>query len=252
MLSADFFGDDFVALECGAAPRDETSADARGGEQADPGPERVTEHSVVEVLAVERREGKEPSESKPLIQQAEAQASAWAVERLLREEGWEPRDIVILSPALTYAELYQEALRARNIPAYVVRGKGYYSRDEIADIRCLLQILVNPHDDLALVTVLRSPLAGLSDDALYLVGREARREGADSLWQIVRRGRLAGLPEDDRGLLDGLVKQLTALRRRVGRPGMASLIDDAITDLGYDCACSLPTRACGASPTSAS
>ena len=59
-------------------------------------------------------------------------------------------------------------------------------------------------------------------------------KGADSLWQIVRQGHLAGLPEDDRRLLDGLLKQLTALRRRVGRPGLASLIDDAMTDLGYD------------------
>ena len=132
----DFFGPGFVSLECGTTPGEDTSADASGGEAAEHGSQRVTEHSVVEVLAVERGEGQGPSQSKPLIQQAEAQASAWAVERLLREEGWEPRDIVILSPALTYAELYQEALRARSLPAYVVRGKGYYSRDEIADIRC--------------------------------------------------------------------------------------------------------------------
>ena len=230
----DFFGPGFVALQCGAAQRDDTSAGAACGNPPEPSAEGVTEHSVVEVLAVERGEGEGTSGPKPLIQQAEAQASAWAVERLLRDEGWEPRDLVILSPALTYAELYRDALRARNIPAYVVRGKGYYSREEIADVRCLLQVLVNPHDDLALVTVLRSPLVGLSDDALYLLGRSARREGAGSLWQTVRQGHPAGLPAEDRRLLDELVTRLTSLRRRVGRPGMGSLIDDAITDLGYD------------------
>jgi ATP-dependent helicase/nuclease subunit A len=229
----DFFGLGFVALQCGAAGIDDIPV-GLGGNEVKPGAEGVTEHSVVEVLAVERGGGEGPSGPKPLIQQAEAQASAWAVERLLRDEGWEPKDLVILSPALTHADLYREALRARNIPSYVVRGRGYYSREEIADIRCLLQVLVNPHDDLALVTVLRSPLAGLSDDALYLLGRTARREGAGSLWQTLRQGHPAGLPPEDRRLLDELVTRLTSLRRRVGRPGMGSLIDDAITDLGYD------------------
>ena len=215
----EFFGRDFVTLQCGVAQRDGTPAGAACGNPAEPSAERVTAPSAVEVLAVERGEGEGASGPKPLIQQAEAQASAWAVERLLRDEGWEPRDLVILSPALTYAELYRYALRERNIPAYVVRGKGYYSREEIADVRCLLQVLVNPHDDLALVTVLRSPLAGLSDDALYLLGRSARREGAGSLWLTVRQGHPAGLPAEDRRRLDELVTRLTSLRRRVGRPG---------------------------------
>ncbi len=191
----DFFGPDFVALQCGAAQRDDTSAGAACGNPPEPSAEGVTEHSVVEVLAVERGEGEGTSGPKPLIQQAEAQASAWAVERLLRDEGWEPRDLVILSPALTYAELYRDALRARNIPAYVVRGKGYYSREEIADVRCLLQVLVNPHDDLALVTVLRSPLVGLSDDALYLLGRSARREGRALCGRPCGRGIPPGSPQ---------------------------------------------------------
>ncbi len=213
----DFFGPDFVALECGAA-------ESRSAAESDP---------AVEIIAADRGGGGEASGPKAIIQQAEAQASARRVAELI-EGGVEPRGIVILSPALTHADLYQDALRERHIPAYVVRGKGYYSREEIADIRCLLQVLVNPHDDLAWVTLLRSPMVGLSDDALYLLGRASRGRDADSLWAVARREDLTLLPPDDRHLLDGLTDRLTVLRRRVGRPGLAALIDDVITDLGYD------------------
>ncbi len=95
------------------------------------------------------------------------------VRRLLDEERFSQSDIVLLLPTLSKVTLYQEALLAQGVDVYVVRGKGYYSQDEVADVAALLQLLVNPHDDLSLVTVLRSPLVGVSDDCLYLVGRAA-------------------------------------------------------------------------------
>ena len=214
----DFFGRDFVPLECGS--------------EHDDG--QVNDTAAVEILAV-KREAKDDAEGTiPIIQEAEAQAVAWRVRELLHENDVEPRDVVILSPALTYGDLYQRALRARDVPVYVVRGKGYYSREEIADVRCLLQVLLNPHDDLAFVTVLRSPLVGLSDDALYLLGRRRAHERDESLWRAAVQGSVDVLPPDDRRRFREFVREIAALADRVGRPGLASLIDDAVTSLGYD------------------
>jgi ATP-dependent helicase/nuclease subunit A len=183
---------------------------------------------------VERMEKAGPDARAPLMQEAEAEAVASRVRRLLDEEGWEQRDVVVLTPAQTHVDLYQQALLARGVDVYVVGGKGYYARDEVADLTSLLTLLLNTHDDLSLVTVLRSPLVGLSDDGLYLLGREARKARARSLWEVVRGGRIPGLGEVDRRLLLDLVERLAALRRRVGRPGLARLLDDAASECGYD------------------
>jgi len=47
-----------------------------------------------------------------------------------------------------------------------VLGRGFYEREEITDLIQLLRFLDNKTDELALAAVLRSPLCGLSDNAL--------------------------------------------------------------------------------------
>jgi len=235
-----FFGSRFVALGYGRDDhgRDGHGRDGHGRDRpsvsgaADPGLGRPP--VAVEVLAVERLEKPGPDARSRLMQEAEAQAVASCVRRLLDEERWEPREIVVLTPAQTHVDLYQQALLDRGVEVYVVGGKGYYGRDEIADLAALLRLLVNPHDDLGLVTVLRSPIVGLSDDGLYLLGSKARARRARSLWEVVREGAIPVIGEADRELLFDFVARLMVLRRRVGRPGLARLIDDAVSDCGYD------------------
>jgi len=230
-----FFGSRFVALEHG---RDERNDDRNPAMDVPTGPGGTGSPRpavpAIEVLVVERLEKADPDGRAPFSQEAEAQAVASRVRRMLDEEGWEPRHIVVLTPAQTHVVLYQQALVDRGVDVYVVGGRGYYARDEVSDVTALLRLLVNPHDDLALVTVLRSPLVGLSDDGLYLLGREVRQAGARSLWEIARCGRGFGLAEPDQAVLLDLVAWLAKLRRRVGRPGLARLIDDAVSDCGYD------------------
>ncbi|MFH1834380.1 MAG: 3'-5' exonuclease, partial [bacterium] len=214
----DFFGSGFVALEHG---RDQERTAGLAG-------------PVVEVLVVERAEKVGPEGRTQLLQEAEARAVASRVRLLMDEEGWAPRQIVILTPAQTHVGLYQEALSARAVDAYIVGGRGYFARDEVSDVTALLQLLVNPHDDLALVTVLRSALVGMSDDGLYLLGRQASSSRARSLWEAARGGEVSGLGDADRRLVLDLPLQLASLRRRVGRPGLAGLIEDAVSECGYD------------------
>ncbi len=187
-----------------------------------------------EILVVDRAapDGEEGFLTK---QQAEAYVVADTARRLVDERGWSKQDIVVLLPQLTQVNEYQDALQARGLEVYVVRGKGYYSQDEIADILALLRLLLNPHDDLALLTVLRSPLVEVSDDCLYQIGRAARGRRALSLWDVVRDGALAGMLETaDESRLQGLQDRLDRLRLRIGRPGLSRLIDDAVTACDYD------------------
>ena len=224
LFAADgFFGPGFAGLKYARAEK----PDAPAAERA------------VDVFVVEQPEADDIDTGIPTIGQAESEAVAHRVQALLEREHCEPKDIAILTPVLTHARALQTALARRQIESYLVRGKGYYSRDEVADVRALLQVLVNPHDDLSLVTVLRSPLVGLSDDALYLVGRAPHRARTSyrdrlSLWDTICQGVPDNLGARDRTALDGLVNKMSKLATRIGRPGLAGLIDDAVSDFMYD------------------
>ena len=56
---------------------------------------------------------------------------------------------------------------------YVVEGeRHFYAAKEIIDAVNLLRAVENPHDRLALVGVLRSPLGGLTDQQIYELHRQ--------------------------------------------------------------------------------
>jgi superfamily I DNA/RNA helicase len=67
---------------------------------------------------------------------------------------------------MTNVQTYESAFRRANIPYQTVLGRGFYEREEITDLIQLLRFLDNKTDELALAAVLRSPLCGLSDNAL--------------------------------------------------------------------------------------
>ena len=79
----------------------------------------------------------------------------------------EYRDVAILFRGLTQIQPYLEAFRRHQIP-YVVEGEKYfYSNQEILDFFNLLRVIENPHDRVALIGLLRSPLAGFTDREIY-------------------------------------------------------------------------------------
>src|SRR5215510_12816310 len=74
--------------------------------------------------------------------------------------------IALLFRAMTQVQIYESVFRRANIPYQTVLGRGFYEREEITDLIQLLRFLDNKTDEIALAAVLRSPLCGLSDDAL--------------------------------------------------------------------------------------
>ena len=67
---------------------------------------------------------------------------------------------------MTQVQIYESVFRRANIPYQTVLGRGFYEREEITDLIQLLRFLDNKTDELALAAVLRSPLCGISDNAL--------------------------------------------------------------------------------------
>jgi ATP-dependent helicase/nuclease subunit A len=89
-------------------------------------------------------------------------------------------DIALLFRAMTQVHFYESVFRRANIPYQTVLGRGFYEREEITDLIQLLRFLDNRTDELALAAVLRSPLCGISDNALLALRAAPRLDEAES------------------------------------------------------------------------
>jgi ATP-dependent helicase/nuclease subunit A len=163
----------------------------------------------------------------------EARVLAKRIDALTRGGPFEPRDVVVLMRATTHMGLYERALEERGVPTHVVGGRGYWSQQQVADLRHWLAALANPLDELALYSVLASPLVGVSLDALALLGLQRRRHGRD-LWWTLRDGPPEELPEADLRRIDAFVRLFEAERREAPLRSLETLIDRAVTATGYD------------------
>ena len=106
---------------------------------------------------------------------AEAQHIAKRVKELVENGDAEPGEIVLLFAAGTDAEWYEEELRKAGLRTYRSTGRGYFGQQQVVDLLAYLRLLHNRYDDEALLTVLASPLVGVSNDALVLIRRAASR-----------------------------------------------------------------------------
>ena len=78
-----------------------------------------------------------------------------------------PKDIVILLRSTKdKASIYEQELTKKNLPVFSDSTQEYLETVEIETIMSLLKIIDNPIQDIPLVTVLRSPIYGFSDDDL--------------------------------------------------------------------------------------
>jgi len=119
----------------------------------------------------------------------------------------EPKDIVILLRAPSNkASIFENALMSKGIGAYAEISSNFFEAIEIQTMMSLLKIIDNPLQDIPLITVLRSPIVGISLDELVYI-RKASEEGCfyEALSVYV-----ASLEEDHR--LSRFMKQLEDYR----------------------------------------
>lgn len=83
-------------------------------------------------------------------------------------------DIAILFSATTKLALYEYALQEHGIPYSVEKGRQFYRKQEITDVLILMQVLLDPGNEIHLAAWLRSPFVGLSDETLFQLARHVR------------------------------------------------------------------------------
>jgi ATP-dependent helicase/nuclease subunit A len=118
----------------------------------------------------------------------------------------------------------------------VVGGRGYWSQQQVGDLRNWLAALANPRDELSLLSVLASPLVGASLDGVALLALRADRGGRDPWWalQSPPEGLFGGMLDGDERRLKGFARMFVEERAAAPRVSLERLIDRAVTRTGYD------------------
>jgi ATP-dependent helicase/nuclease subunit A len=145
-------------------------------------------------------------------------------------------DVAILCRASTSFAAYENALEEAGIPFLTVAGRGFYDRPEVRDLLNALQALADPTDDLALVGLLRSPVMGLSDMALYRLRRAQQDADAASLWAMLADADLAFLEADLGAEAERALEARDLIRRlhgQVGRTAVADVLKAFLDATGY-------------------
>ena len=164
---------------------------------------------------------------------AEARAVARRVKEIVETGAASPGEIVLLFAAGTDAEWYEEELRAAGLPTYRTTGRGYFGQQQVADLLAYLRLLQNRYDDEALVTVLASPLVGVSNDALVLLRRGA---GKRPLFKGLERSLPDGLDSRDERMFQAFRQRFERLVATAPRLSLERLCEEIVSAHDYDLA----------------
>ena len=170
----------------------------------------------------------------------------------------DPAEIVVLLRAFTHVSAIERALTEAGLDPYVVGGRGFWSQQQVEDIRVLLAVVANPLDDEALFGALASPACGVLPDTLWLLRQaatsppetEEERERVHHVWPLIRdllehgapaagngnAEAAAQIPGEERERLGAFAETLMALRLRGAEGGLEMLVERVATAFGYDLA----------------
>lgn len=141
------------------------------------------------------------------------------------------RDIVILLRSMSsWSEVFVNTLMQEGISAYADTGTGYFQTLEIMTLLNLLRIIDNPRQDIPLVGVLYSPVAGLSSTELAILRASNRGIGMyQALLEYATEGSDGELKDKLKAFLDLLEKY----RSMVNYKPIHELIQLVLDETGY-------------------
>jgi len=168
----------------------------------------------------------------------------WVAARILELEGRlivhqrpaEFRDFALLVRNSEVLPEFIRAFDACGIPYLVNNAKGFYETREAADLFALLRVLVNPRDEIAMATVLRSPFVAVSDEALF---RLKQYGNIGAAVEALPAENLSGFSAADNTALERFSAQLRRWRAIRDYLGIDQLLMRAMDECGYEHAADL-------------
>jgi ATP-dependent helicase/nuclease subunit A len=152
--------------------------------------------------------------------------------KVFRPVEWRDMAILLRAPS-NKAESYAKEFARLQLPLQVARG-GFYSSLEISDLVSLLHVLDNPLQDLPLVAVLHSPIAGLTPEQLATIRLASRKA---RFWSALLLFHKSGSGCADPGLRSRISTFLDQYRRwrRIARQGSLSrCLETVLAETQYE------------------
>ena len=140
-------------------------------------PETATPEQAAWVpLTAQREEGapgvfrlltRTPTSSRVAVVEQDATRIANAIDAAVRRGGRRPEDFLVLFRTRKFMSEYARALEERGIPYELSGGGAFKDSEELKTLLPLLRAISDPDDPVAFAAVLRGPLFGVDDEALY-------------------------------------------------------------------------------------
>lgn len=94
------------------------------------------------------------------------------------------KDFAILYRTNSQSRSLEEALRKQDIPYKIYGGLSFYDRKEVKDLLAYFRVVINPHDEQALLRIINYPARGIGKTTIerLMVVADERKKG---IWDII-------------------------------------------------------------------
>jgi ATP-dependent DNA helicase Rep len=165
-----------------------------------------------------------------------------AVSRIqaLRASGAAPKwaDFAVLYRANHQARVFEQKLRAAQLPYKVSGGQSYFDRAEIKDLCAWLRLLVNQDDDPAFLRAVTTPKRGVGHQTLASLGEFASKWKVSLFEALFSPSLTAVLKGKAVELLQEFGRDINALEERArhasGGEAAKTLLMSWLKDIGYE------------------
>ena len=146
--------------------------------------------------------------------------------------------VVLLRTASGWAETFSQIFESVGIPAYTSAKTGYFSALEIVTVLNYLRICDNPRQDIALASVLKSPIVGCSAEELAVIRADYKKMSYyESICAYLADGQFSFYEEENtiqlKRKLQHFLDQLQTIREHAEYTPIHELILEVLHVTGY-------------------
>jgi len=163
----------------------------------------------------------------------EAESFITTIKEFTRD-GLSRSQIALLYRIHAQSRVFEEALRAANLPYRVLGGIRFYDRAEVKDLLAYLRVIHNPEDDVSLLRIINTPARGIGKTTVDRMLDAAARNGS-SVWDIARRAtEIESIGAAGKKKLKAFVSLMTSLRKMNDNAiGPVDLAKAVLDETGY-------------------
>jgi len=132
------------------------------------------------------------------------------------------------------ARIFEEKLRAENIPYLLSGGQSFFERTEIKDIIAYLRLILNSDDDPAFIRAITTPKKGIGAQTLEKLGGYAASRNLSLFAAVFEAGFVSQVQTKQLDALIEFCKFINNIEYRAAREPAGEVLKDMLRAIGYE------------------